>query len=167
MLSLKKINPSQNSLLPLLLSTIILLVLSVGLILWLYPDFYFSANGGWHIFKVVIAVDLILGPLLTLILFNPKKSSRELTLDLCLIAIIQITALGYGAHVLYKERPAYLVFAVDQFFIITPSEVSFEDTEESDLTTIVAGKPKVVWAKKEADPKKAQELLWEIGRAHV
>ena len=160
MLSLNKIKRSQAFLIHLLLSTVILSVLSAGLILWLYPDFYFSANGGWHIFKVVIAVDLVLGPLLTLILFNPKKSNRELTLDLCIIAIIQLTALGYGAHVLYKERPAYLVFAIDQFFIITPSEVSFEGAEDSDLTTIVAGKPKVVWAKRESDPKKAQELLF-------
>ena len=38
-----------------------------------YPEPFFNASGGWQGLKLVILVDLVLGPLLTLIVYNRKK----------------------------------------------------------------------------------------------
>jgi hypothetical protein len=64
---------------------------------------------------------LVLGPLLTLLLFKPGK--KGLWFDLCVIVIVQVAALVYGVTVIYGERPYFNVFAVDRFTVLTRSEV--------------------------------------------
>jgi hypothetical protein len=38
--------------------------------------------GGQYLFMVLVSVDVVCGPLLTMVLFSPLKSRRELILDL-------------------------------------------------------------------------------------
>jgi len=66
-------------------------------------------------------VDLVLGPLLTLMLFKPGK--KGLLLDVSVILVVQVAALVYGVTVIYSERPFFNVFAVDRFNILTRSDV--------------------------------------------
>lgn len=40
------------------------------------------------LFGILAAVDLVCGPLLTFVLFNPCKSRRELVLDLGLVIVL-------------------------------------------------------------------------------
>src|SRR4051812_9236072 len=61
-----------------------------------YPYPYREISGGRELFMIVTGVDVVLGPLITLTIFNPAKSRRELTLDLSVVAGIQIAALCYG-----------------------------------------------------------------------
>ena len=95
-----------------------------SLVFLFYPDFYFHAEGVWSATRIVIMVDLVLGPLLTLIVFKPGK--KGLKFDLALIATVQISALIYGIYILYSERPAYLVFSIDRFevAIVEPDSLS-------------------------------------------
>jgi len=60
---------------------------------------------------LVLIVDVCLGPLLTLAVFDPKK--KELKRDLSIILLIQLSALFYGIYTVSVARPAYIVFAVD------------------------------------------------------
>lgn len=87
----------------------------------LYPEFYFSANGGWGIIVILLGVDLIMGPLLTCIVYVPQKKS--LKFDLTVVAFLQLTAFMYGAHIIYKERPMYAVYFIDVFEIVTANEL--------------------------------------------
>ena len=41
--------------------------------LW-YPAPYFEARGAWSVIRILVGVDLILGPALTLVLFRPRKT---------------------------------------------------------------------------------------------
>jgi hypothetical protein len=66
-------------------------VVVVMLTLW-YPRPYFDAMGGQALLALIVGVDVTLGPLLTLIVFNPKK--QELKFDLAVIAACQLTALS-------------------------------------------------------------------------
>jgi len=86
-----------------------------------YPAPLFEFVGAWSAVQVLIGVDLIVGPVMTLILY--KAGKRWLWLDMTVIAIIQLTAFGYGMSVIYQERPCYMVFAVDRFELVTCSMI--------------------------------------------
>ncbi len=91
---------------------------SLLLSLW-FPAPYFSASGGWQGLKIVAAVDLILGPLLTLIVFNIKKPKKELVRDLSIIATFQIAALVWGMTTVYQQRPLMVTFWDGQFHTLS------------------------------------------------
>jgi hypothetical protein len=61
-------------------------LLAVILFLW-YPGILFNVDRGWAGLQLVIGVDLIAGPLLTLVVF--KTGKRGLNFDLSCIAIFQ------------------------------------------------------------------------------
>jgi hypothetical protein len=85
--------------------------------LW-YPFPYRELSGGRELFLLVVAVDVVCGPLLTLVLFSPAKPRAELWRDLGLVALIQLAALGYGLHTVWQARPLFLVQEVDRFKVI-------------------------------------------------
>ena len=85
--------------------------------LW-YPAPYDVLSGGKELFWLVVGVDVILGPFITFLVFNQKKRRRELFLDLAVVALIQLGALGYGLWTVFVARPVYLVFEYSRFSIV-------------------------------------------------
>jgi hypothetical protein len=92
------------------------LALILMLLVW-YPGELFRIAGGSTLIVILVGVDVVLGPLLTLVVFDPAK--RLLKLDLALIASVQLAALVYGTWVMFEARPAYLVFVVDRIDVVT------------------------------------------------
>jgi hypothetical protein len=90
--------------------------------LW-FPAPYSSILGGTELFWLVVGVDVVCGPLLTLVLFNPTKSRRELSTDLGLIALVQLLALAYGLWTLWQVRPLFVPYEVDRFKIIALADL--------------------------------------------
>jgi hypothetical protein len=86
-----------------------------------YPHPYFLATGAWTVLRVLIGVDLGLGPLLTLIVFKPGK--RGLKFDLAAIVLVQLVAFVYGITSIYAGRPYFTVFAVDRFYVLAREDV--------------------------------------------
>ncbi|HWT14265.1 MAG TPA: type IV pilin accessory protein, partial [Patescibacteria group bacterium] len=70
--------------------------------LW-YPDALFTLAGAGKLLLLVVGIDVVLGPLLTLIVFHPAKKS--LIWDLAIIVAVQFGALGYGVWVMAQSRP--------------------------------------------------------------
>lgn len=103
-------------------------VLTAMLLVW-YPPPYFDAMGGQGLVKILVGVDVSLGPLLTLIIFNPKKKS--LRFDLSIIAALQVTALVYGVWVMFEARPVYTAFALDRFDIVSANEIDPADLADA------------------------------------
>lgn len=100
------------------------------IVFWLwFPDPYNKIIGGADLFLLIIGVDVICGPLLTFVIFNPNKPRRELTQDILLVTALQLAALCYGIYTLSQARPVYTVFEVDRFRIITASEVIKRDLQ--------------------------------------
>lgn len=85
--------------------------------LW-YPFPYRELSGGRELFLLVVVVDVVCGPLLTMVLFNPAKPRAELWRDLGLVALIQLGAIGYGLWTVWQARPLFLVQEVDRFKVI-------------------------------------------------
>lgn len=100
--------------------------------LWFVHPFRQLA-GGTELFLLIMGVDLVCGPLLTLVLYNPVKPNRELVTDLGLVVLVQLAALVYGVWTLHLARPLYLVHEVDRFKVI-----ALVDVDENEITKIPA-----------------------------
>jgi hypothetical protein len=94
--------------------------------LW-YPGAYRLMAGGRELFLLVTAVDVVLGPLLTLAVFDIRKGWPHLRRDLTVIAILQIAALGYGLHTVFEARPVLLVFEVDRFRVLNTAQLELSE----------------------------------------
>ena len=89
-----------------------------------YPGLLAPASGVRNVFLMLLFVDVMLGPVITLIIFNPeKKASKELKRDLTIIVLVQLAALFYGMHAVFAARPVYLVFNVDRFDLVYANEI--------------------------------------------
>ena len=88
-----------------------------------YPYPYAELTGGLQLYKLVVAVDVVCGPLLTLVLASPKKSVRERVVDFSLVGVIQLAALLYGLYSVSLARPVAVAFEVDRFSVVTAAEV--------------------------------------------
>lgn len=93
--------------------------------LW-YTAPYRYLLGVTGMYVLILAVDVVCGPLLTLVLASPKKSQRERWLDFSLIGLIQIAALAYGMHSVWLGRPIVLAFEVDRLVVVTANEIQTE-----------------------------------------
>lgn len=83
-----------------------------------YPYPYREISGGRELFLIVVTVDVILGPLLTLAVFDTKKPVKTLRLDLAVIGLFQLAALVYGLWTVVVVRPVHLVFEIDRFRVV-------------------------------------------------
>lgn len=91
--------------------------------LW-YPEALWELAGAGKLMLIILGVDVALGPLLTLLVFNPKK--RELLFDLGVIVALQVAALAYGLNVMAQSRPVFLVAAADRIVLVSANELSAE-----------------------------------------
>lgn len=83
-----------------------------------YPYPYGDISGGKELFILLVTVDVILGPLITLTIFSPTKRWSELRRDLAIVAIIQISALSYGMWTVFVARPVHMVFEIYRFNVV-------------------------------------------------
>ena len=100
-------------------------ILAAGLVfgLW-YPYHYREVSGGRELFLLLMGVDVVMGPTITFLLFNPlKKKRRELMLDCTLIGLLQVAALCYGLWSVSVARPVHLVFEYNRFSVAHANQV--------------------------------------------
>ncbi len=93
-----------------------------------YPYPYREISGGRELFFLVVAVDVVLGPLLTFAIFNRAKPWNTLQRDLTIIVLLQLAALAYGLWTVALARPVHLVFEYSRFRPVHAVEI-----EESQL----------------------------------
>lgn len=94
--------------------------------LW-FPSPYDELIHGRQLFFLITAVDVVCGPLLTLVLFSPHKSKSKWRIDVGLIVLIQCTAFGYGLWQLSTSRPVRLAFEGERFRVVQAADVKAEE----------------------------------------
>ena len=124
----------------LLISALIVGVIFALIFFVWYPAPTFLIAGAFSIVLILIGVDLVLGPLLTMIVY--KKDKPGLKLDLAVIAAIQLIALVYGTFTLYQERPYYMVFIVDRLNLVTEkhidkSKLRFDELHQKPFADVI------------------------------
>jgi hypothetical protein len=121
-------------------------VVSTMYFVW-FPEPLFEAMGGNDLAILIVGVDVILGPLVTLIIFNPAKGRRVLRMDLAVIALAQLSALVYGVHIVAVARPVYVVFSVDRFDVVSANDLFKEDLDQvkrPEFRSVPWGRPGVI-----------------------
>lgn len=128
--------------------------------LW-YPAPLHEAVGVTHIFILLLLVDVVLGPLLTLLVF--KVGKKTLIFDLSVILLLQLSALGYGLWAVAEGRPAWLVYNVDRFDLVRVLDIDERQLSEAreEYRTAPWFGPEWVGAAKPVDIAQQNVLLFE------
>ena len=103
-------------------ASFIVAVLVLGWIftVW-YPSPLPKATGVTAIVLIMLAIDVIIGPILGFIVYKAHKKS--LKFDLMIIILLQISALSYGIYSLAEGRPVWTVFNGNRFELIRNNEL--------------------------------------------
>ena len=98
-----------------------LIFLPILYLLWFrwFPAPLFFTDGGWQGLRIMLFVDLVIGPSLTFLVFNPAKSRRALSFDFSCIALVQAVALTYGAYSIEQKRPWVMALQDGAFHAVT------------------------------------------------
>ena len=73
---------------------------------------------------LVVGCDLALGPLISLVIYNSRKSRRELLTDYAIVGALQLAALVYGVNIVAGTRPVYVAFSVDRFEVVSARDIT-------------------------------------------
>lgn len=107
------------------------LALTAGVLIfgvW-YPQPYTAAAGADRLAMLLIGIDLVLGPLLTLIVY--KHGKKGMAFDIAFIAVVQVAALIYGLIVIAESRPVFVVVTPETTFLTQASAVSDADVAQA------------------------------------
>lgn len=124
--------------------------IAFGVVLYLilfhwYPWPWF-VDGGWQGVRIMVAVDLVLGPVLTLMIFNPAKTRRALTFDFSVIGLIQISAFIWGIYAVHGQRPAAVVFFDGTFYSIEEKVLKKQGQTTADLVSLSSARPPQIFS---------------------
>ena len=112
-------------------ATLGLLTLVLVFRVW-YPVPLHKAMGVTDIFLLLLVVDVILGPCLTLSVAKPGKKRNLLLFDLTVIIVLQISAFLYGLNAVAEGRPAWVVLSEGRFNMVNPVEIDQRYPELAD-----------------------------------
>lgn len=126
-----------------------------------YPFPLDKAAGVTEIFFIVLGVDVVIGPLLTFVVY--KKGKHSLYFDLATIICLQLIAFAYGLWTVAEGRPAWLVFSADRFDLVQAYQIDTRqlDRASPEYRTTPWGGAKWVYAVRPDDPEQRKTILFE------
>ncbi len=136
-------------------------VLALVYLCW-YPSPLDSVSGVGGILILLLIVDVTLGPVLTLVVFDRRKKS--LPYDLACIGLVQIAALLYGIHTVEAGRPHFLVFVKDRFEVVSRADLASDDLRSAQANSFAQASwigPRIVAAEPPTDEAERQRMLLE------
>lgn len=144
------------------LLTLVIAIFTASIVfgIW-YPREMAGMLGGTNLFLLVLGVELAMGPLISLVIYNPLKLRSELVRDYAIVGVIQLAALLYGLSVVAASRPVYLVFVKDRIEIVAATELAFDDIiagPDSYQSLSFIG-PKLLCTESPQDPIEKSDLL--------
>jgi hypothetical protein len=145
-------------------SACVLALILGGLYLGWYRWPGWSLTGGFKIAAMMTGIDVLLGPLLTLVVANPAKPRRELARDIGIIIGVQILAAGYGASTLWQGRVLYYTFSQKYLEIVQASDLQDEQIAlgrklNPGLAPHWYSRPRWIYAPLPEDPKLRDEIV--------
>lgn len=104
-------------------SALIALIFSAIVFFIWYPSPYDKLAGGRNLLVYLICVDVILGPLLTLLVYDQFKERKKLAMDIIFIILCQLFALGYGLFSMAMARPVYLAYEGNRYRLVSVANI--------------------------------------------
>jgi hypothetical protein len=144
----------------LLISVFVVALIAAFYLTQWYPPELLEMSRGVQLLGILALVDVVIGPLLTLIVFNPAKKS--LKFDLSVIAMLQIGAMAFGLYTMWTTRPVFLVAVKDRFELVFANEIDPADLAKAkpEYRSLSWGKPTLVSAPPPTDSKQREELMF-------
>jgi hypothetical protein len=102
--------------------------LLIVFVIW-HPAPLAKAVGVTHIFIMMLTIDVILGPLLTLIV--ARKGKKSLKFDLGVIIVLQLAAFIYGIYNIASSRPVYIAFDTLRFEVVQANNVTKDSLKKA------------------------------------
>ena len=136
-------------------------VLALVFLGW-YPTPLDRISGVGEILQLLLAIDVTLGPLLTIVVFDRRK--RSLPLDLACIGALQLAALAYGLHAVEAGRPHHLVFVKDRFEVVSRVDLRPEDRQAAAGNPAASASwtgPRIVAAELPTSDQERRDMLFE------
>lgn len=118
------------------------LFILIVLFIW-YPSPFTAISGVFEPLKLLIIVDVIIGPILTFIIY--KKNKKGLMLDITLIVMMQLAALFYGIHIIKGGRPNLVVLHNGTFHYLSEKFSKNQDLKFDELKPSLFSKPKMAY----------------------
>lgn len=146
-LKTKLIHKLKATSIHLFISLIILLFFLYLILFDWYPEPFFTAQGGWQGIRLMTFVDMVLGPVLTFIVFDHLKKRKAIIFDLSIIAVVQAVALIWGGYLVYTQRPIALVFWHDAFYTVTSDDYSEQGIDNPDFSKFSAHVPPLIYSR--------------------
>jgi hypothetical protein len=146
----------KASLIHLGLSAVIFVALLYLIVFQWYPQPYFAADGGWQGVQLITGVDLVLGPLLTLIVF--KSGKPGLRRDLTLIGLVQMVALVWGTWLVHDQRIAMVTYADGAFYTLNSEQVRDAGGQAPAIAVQSPSTPPYAFVRLPADRRERQDL---------
>lgn len=108
-------------------SATVVVVTAIAALIYLvwYPEPTATVIDAFGLIKIAAAVDIILGPLLTAVVYKPGKPS--LKFDLSVIVLAQAIALGYALYSIAIVRPVFIATTPDRLQVVSAFEVSEDE----------------------------------------
>ena len=127
-----------------------------------WPGWYLT--GVLKVLPVMVGVDVVIGPLLTFLIANPRKPSRELVRDVACIVVVQLVALLYGCSALWKGRPLYYAFSETELSVVQamdldPVEIELGRRSNPGLAPHWYSLPRWIWAPLPQDSKARDSIV--------
>lgn len=144
------------------ISALILIPFAILIAFYWFPSPFFVTDGGWQGLRIMLFVDMVIGPALTFLVFNPAKSLRELKLDFGFIALVQAAALTYGCLNVDSQRPWAVVFSEGEFVVVTKDRRPGGEGADETWASLQPGPPYWVYAR---PPKDLNEQLQRLSLA--
>ena len=151
-------------------SSVFIISVFLGMVFFIwFPGPFSEIYNTWDAIKIIVAVDVILGPLCTLIIFDIRKKTKELKLDMLAIVTLQLIALGWGVHVTYSVRPVFIVFHQGDFFAFAESDLRIPALTDKSLTPAIWKAPRVVYVKPPKDGQEYRDIILNqlVGDVHT
>ena len=113
-----------------------------------------------HLLVVMLGIDVVAGPLLTLIVYNRAKP--ELRRDLLVVGLLQFAFLCYGLYTACISRPVFLVGNADRIDVVFANEIDRADLAKTGVPeghSLSWTGPRLVGAILPSDPNEADKLM--------
>lgn len=136
-------------------------VVALIFLVW-YPAPLAETQGVSRLLLILIAVDVTVGPLITVLIFNRNKKS--LRFDLAVVGCCQLAFLAYGLHAIHTGRPAIIAYNVDRFDVVQAQDVdrdSLRRAMEAGKPGLPFWRPRVVFARLPDDQRQRGDLLFQ------
>ena len=117
-----------------------------------------------HVVMVMVAVDVVVGPLLTFVIAHPGKPRRELVRDISIIVAVQLCALIYGTVSLWNGRPLYYAYSETVLQLVQAYDIDAQESAAGrrlnpDFAPHWYSLPRWIWAPLPQDASASQKIV--------